>query len=392
MRRTGPLVALVASTFLAVGATASCFGDDNGGAASDAGADGTTSTCPTGSCDASTSDVLGVDVTFADTGANDGSPPSDGGVPPLDAAACTDAGTGMCLVFLATNQPNPSGTSIDSTFVYWVDEGLGGGVMKTLINGGPLITLATNQNGSNVTAIDSTSIYWTNEIAQTVMKAPLDGVPDGGSPTTIAAGLVNPFGIVVDANGVYFTNTNGGTIMSAPLTGTVDGGPGTILASNLVSPTFLAEDANNLYWTNLDGRVLAMPKSGLPDGGSPTVIAAGVPTPYGIAVDANNVYFTSNTPDGGVLMAPKGGVPEGDSPTVVAAGIGNVDSVAVAGAFVFFSTGANGTGTVSMAPLDGGAVTLLANGQTSPVSVQVDSTNVYWCNFAFGRVNELVRP
>jgi hypothetical protein len=85
-------------------------------------------------------------------------------------------------------------------------------------------------------------------------------------------------------------------------------------------------------------------------------------------------------------------VPDGGSPTVIASGVGNVDSVAVSGAFVFFSTGSNGTGTVSMAPLDGGAVTLLANGQTIPATVQVDSTNVYWCDFAFGRVIELVRP
>jgi hypothetical protein len=386
MKRSLPLLALASSAFVTVAAMVSCFGDDNGGAPADAGADGTTPACTNGGCDASIPDALGVDVQLADTGAH------DSGAPPFDAAACTDAGTGLCLVFLATNQPNPSGTSIDSTNVYWVDEGLGGGVMKIPINGGPIVTIAANQNGSNVTALDSTSIYWTNEIAQTVSKAPLTGLPDGGSPTTIAAGLGGPFGVVVDSNGVYWTNTNGGSVMSAPLTGTPDGGPGVVLAGGLASPAFLAQDANDLYWTNGDGRILSAPKSGLLDGGAPLVIASGIASPFGIAVDGNSVYFTVNTPDGGVFAAPKTGLPDGGSPTVIAAGIGNVDSVTVVGGFAFFSTGANGTGTVSMAPLDGGAITQLANGQTSPGNVQADSTNVYWCNFAFGRVNELVRP
>jgi hypothetical protein len=71
------------------------------------------------------------------------------------------------------------------------------------------VTLASGRNQPWALALDSTYLYWTDDGSGAVMKVPLAG----GSPFTLAAGQDGAADIAVDSASVYWT-TYGGTVMS----------------------------------------------------------------------------------------------------------------------------------------------------------------------------------
>ncbi len=120
---------------------------------------------------------------------------------------------------------------VNATTVYWTDAGAcstdaglscSGAVRSALKNGGSPKSLAAGLVNPAGIALDSTSVYWVNAGVcnvdggiscqdGTVMKMPLGG----GEPTTIASGQGKPVGIVVDSTSVYWTNEASGTVMKA---------------------------------------------------------------------------------------------------------------------------------------------------------------------------------
>jgi hypothetical protein len=127
---------------------------------------------------------------------------------PLDGGAPTT---------LASGQTAPTGTALDGTSVYWVNndssEGSSpnGAVKKVSKSGGAPTTLASGLlTIQSMIAVDATSVYWTGE---GVFMVPVDG----GAPTTLWAGD-SYAGVAVDATSVYWTTGgaepgNVGTIM-----------------------------------------------------------------------------------------------------------------------------------------------------------------------------------
>ena len=75
---------------------------------------------------------------------------------------------GGSVVTLAGSQFEPRGIAIDSTSVYWVNNG-SAVIMKAPLDGGAPVTLTTAQNSVLAIAVDETSVYWATEGA--VMKA-----------------------------------------------------------------------------------------------------------------------------------------------------------------------------------------------------------------------------
>lgn len=193
---------------------------------------------------------------------------------------------------------NPFAIAVDSTSVYWVQEGNGpavGSVMKVPRGGGTQVVLASAQAAPGSLAIDSTSVYWTNQGSigtsngdGAVLKIPLGG----GALTTLASAQFQPSAIAVDSTSVYWINYglgNGsadGTVMKVPL----GGGTPTPIVSGQVSPRSLVVDSTSAYWLG-NGVVLKVPLGG----GTVTTLASGPAFQGAIAVDSTSVYYTDSS-------------------------------------------------------------------------------------------------
>ena len=98
-----------------------------------------------------------------------------------------------------------------------IEKNSSGTVTKEPIDGGTSVQLAGGQSGPRAIAVDSTSVYWTEQgtpsgagetVGGAVMKVGLDGT----GLTTVAACQNWPYAIAVDATSVYWTDTSGGNV------------------------------------------------------------------------------------------------------------------------------------------------------------------------------------
>jgi hypothetical protein len=331
----------------------------------------------------------GTDATLTDA-ASDAAPgadasdsgPADAGE--LSDASCADAGTGRCLLVLATNQGNPEGLVLHGGYLYWIEEGLPQHIHRVLLPGGAVEDLGAAKVASSALAVDGTSMYWMDQYHGAIYSAPNDGIPDGGSPTLLAA--VDGGGVtsmIIDSSRVYWTDYNAGKVYAAPLSGITDGGSPTLLAAPGGTPNGLATDGTNLYWTNTTAS--AIQAVSLSDGGGPVTLASGVSAPSEIAVANGTIYFASASAND-VYSFPSTVMTDGGTPPIfVATGPTTTTSFFYDGANVYWTTSGNPGGEVVYAPPDGSPTTL-ALGMTSPGAIQVDVNDVYWSNFAYGAV------
>jgi hypothetical protein len=157
----------------------------------------------------------------------------------------------------------------------------------------------------------------------------------------------------------------------------------TMLASAQTLTSCLAADATSLYWSDQGGgaRILKLPLAG----GTPSTIATGGDKPSCVTVDDSGVYYT----DSGALMK----VPIAGGPAVpLASGQDFVKGahIVAAGGYVYWITDVygnvdayNGKNAIVRVPNQGGAVEIvLANVVNFPGGLAVDSSNVYWSDYA----------
>ncbi len=256
-----------------------------------------------------------------------------------------------------------------------------GTVAKMPLDGGAIISVASEQNNPWGLAVDATHVYWANAgdaclddagpCSGAILSVPLAG----GTITTLASQLDLPIRVAVDATNVYWTNAGrgcpfdagvsvpinmrcGGSIMTMPL----QGGTPTILASGQNNPWGIAVDRNSVYWTNFgDGTVMKVPRLG----GMTTTLATGQNLPYGIVTDATSVYWAGGD---GVRKVPLMGGSIATLATGLAAGI------AVDPSGVYWTTSYGGT--VENVSLDGGAVATLASGYAF-AGIAITGTSIY---------------
>lgn len=224
----------------------------------------------------------------------------------------------------------------------------------------------TGGSGKHTAPTDSQLADGTPD-AMMLADAPQSG-SGSGSVEVVAMGSI-PFAITVDATSVYWTDTALQTLKSIP----VAGGTATTLATNLVQPYYLAHDDASVYW-GLDQDILAkIPLAG----GTPVQLQmSDGALNTALTLDATHVFHTEDytvPQDCSIVVVPKAG---GTPVTLASGGSWNHPTgMAVAGATVFF--GVASPGAILTVPVAGGATSTLVSG-IAPYAMAADATNVYW--------------
>ena len=215
---------------------------------------------------------------------------------------------------ILTGQDGPEGIAVNSSHLYWADDG-DGTIWEANLDGTSPHIIFTGQRGLVGLAVTPSHIYWANDggagdRAGTIWAANLDG----SNPHTIVTGQTFPDGVAADASHVYWSDEGlneqpgNGTISEANPDGT---SPHTI-ATGLTTPIGVAVDASHLYWASSgDGTVT---QANL-DGTSPHAIATDQNGPYGVASDASHLYWVNK--DGGTVTRAS---PDGTSPHTIVTG------------------------------------------------------------------------
>ncbi len=332
----------------------------------------------------SSSSSSGAGTSSSSGGGSDGGGSSSG---LFCATASGGVASGYTMVALACSQDTPSGLAVSNGVVYWTNydaaansgnaSGSGGAIMSVPTSGGTPTTVATNQDYPWAIAADANNVYWTNydndgagsggmTSSGAVLQAPIGG----GSVTTLAMGLEDPYGIAVDASNVYFTTYAGDRVKSVP----IGGGTVVTLAQGLSSPCYIAVSGGDAYWTNYgDGTVQSIATGGTSPG-TPTTLATDAAKQYanGIAVSGSTVFFVATNSPGAVWTVPT----TGGTKTVLANMQTNAWGLATDGTNVYWTTNNDPGGLVSV-PVAGGTATTLASELHNPTAVAADSTGVY---------------
>jgi hypothetical protein len=160
-----------------------------------------------------------------------------------------------------------------------------------------LVTLSVPGPIPGCIAVNSAGVYWADTYANTILSAPVGGVPDGGAPTTVAS-VANPICVAADDTNVYWTG--GTTVAKAPL----GGGKPTVVAAGQTGLGTIALDATSVYWTALEGddvNLGVIMKAPL-GGGTPTTLATGQLSPTGLSVDGKDIYWANQDGTGSSVM------------------------------------------------------------------------------------------
>jgi hypothetical protein len=242
--------------------------------------------------------------------------------------------------------------------------------------GGTPTLIASGQKQPFGVAVDGTSIYWGNQGDGTIVKCPLAGC-GGTPPQVIASGQSYPEAVHVQGNYVYWINFFG-SLQRCPITGCGDAGVESYPAT---AGAGFAVDSNNVYWTEFNaGTLLSCPLGGCTKG---AVLYQGVKgLTYGVALDATTIYLM-NALSGEVLAVPMTGVPDGGSARLIATS-SDPSYIAVGAGQVYWDSLAAGSSVQALpvsATADAGiAPTIVATNMPHAAGMTFDSVcgTLYW--------------
>jgi hypothetical protein len=156
-------------------------------------------------------------------------------------------------------------------------------------------------------------------------------------------------------------------------------------------------DSTNVYYETQAGGVYSIAKTAVNGTAKVVVPYADVTGGFGIALGGTSLFFTDQGQGGNVYKVPAGG---GTPPTVLASGQATPTLVAVDSTTVYWTNyAANGAactppncGGVSSVPIGGGPVTAMATLIDYPEGIAVDATGVFFTAASGGKVWRLTPP
>ncbi len=281
---------------------------------------------------------------------------------------------------LTTTQTLTNCLSVDSTNVYWIDEGAiaadagpTGGVHAVSINGGTAATLALNADPNACTAVAAGQLYYSSN--GTLYSVPTDGsqapqpLISGQHPLPARAPILATDGVhlywVTDVYGTVDGYNGMNAIVSIPVGGATST---TTVAADLVGePGAFAILSGNFYYSDRNGadiRTLA--------GGAATMFGQSVLHSNHLAVGGSHVALVEIT-----------GVGAGDLAVFALDGSQRVQLVdKLVGALAVDDSGvyANDNGQLMHYSLDGKSATQLT--AAPPRAIALDATSVYFTDGA----------
>jgi hypothetical protein len=209
-------------------------------------------------------------------------------------------------------------------------------------------------------------------------------------PVTLASSQVEPWAVAVDSTDTYVYWTTNGNFKLANTGGVrkipIDGGQTTTLWSSAAPDYALFASSQDVYWIENSGTY------GIVRWYYPVNITTFASGPASsVAADATNLYWTGEAAFSGPgatngVVLTKGLTDANGSGTTLASGQDAPLSIAVDSKDVYWTNSGNGTVMKVPKDVDAGVPITLASGQASPQFLAVDPSNAYWTNVDGGTV------
>lgn len=315
--------------------------------------------------------------------------------------------TGGAIIPLAQKVVGPENLMIQGGQAFWID---GDRLYKTSLDQRVTTLIAKGMRDpiSGATAeiaADDTSVFWVNTVQPStcspscnwiIQKVPIDG----GVPITLVHADKKIVSLTSDTNNIYWEEKGVGpiTFPDGPEGSTIKriskaGGDTTILVNGALNgliepppPPYLAASwgptggitvkGSEVFFS--DGRIMKVPITGGPItvlwGATTDLIACGNCL-LSITIDATNIYWI-DTCNSTLNTIPV----NGGSVTTLASGLSSPNDLAVTPDAAFWTEPGTvpETGSIRKVPLAGGSASTVVGGLFAPSALVVDSSGLYW--------------